>query len=265
MDNVVDILKSRGFIDAITNEKIREISTTSIKVYVGFDPTSDSLHLGHLVGVIALAWFQRYGHIPVAIVGGATGLVGDPSGKSHERPFLDKDAIKRNLDGIRENLKTVLDFNSSTNAAIILDNSEWFSQINCLDFLRDIGKQFRIGPMLSKESVKVRLNSQEGMSYTEFSYQLLQAYDFEYLFRNHNIVLQLGGSDQWGNITAGIELIRKLQSKEAYGITFPLITRSDGKNLEKVRKELFGYRPIDYRLMNFINILSDCRMQMYST
>ncbi|MCB1112599.1 MAG: tyrosine--tRNA ligase [Chlamydiales bacterium] len=233
--NVIEVLKERGFIEALTSEEIATLAKQPIRVYCGFDPTGDSLHLGNLVAVMGLAWFQRFGHTPVAIVGGATGMIGDPSGKSHERNLLDEATIKKNLEGISLNLKQVLDFHAD-NGTIVLNNFDWMKGFSYIQFLRDVGKHFRIGPMLAKDSVKTRLASEEGMSYTEFSYQLLQAYDFHYLLQNHDVQIQLGGSDQWGNITAGIDLIRRLQGKSAYGVTFPLLTRSDGQKFGKSEK-----------------------------
>lgn len=236
MKNVIDILSERGFIEAMTSEELRQITREPVKVYCGFDPTADSLHLGNLVGIMGLAWFQRCGHTPVAIVGGATGMIGDPSGKSSERQLLDEASIERNLVGIRKNLAAVLDFSHPTTKPLILNNYDWFKEFSFIDFLRHVGKFFRVGPMLAKESVKARLNSEEGMSFTEFSYQLLQGYDFLHLFQKHGVKIQLGGSDQWGNITAGTDLIRKVLGEPAHGITFPLLTRSDGQKFGKSEK-----------------------------
>ncbi len=235
MTNVIDILEERGFIEATTHEEIRDHFDTPRAIYCGFDPTSDSLHLGNLVAIIGLAWFQRFGHTPVAVVGGATGLIGDPSGKSHERPLLSKEQLQVNLQGIRKNIETVLSHDEAAKP-VILNNHDWFEGISFLHFLRDVGKQFRMGPMLSKDSVRSRLESEEGMSYTEFSYQLLQAYDFLYLHEHHDVTAQIGGADQWGNITAGIDLMKKKGGKTGYGITFPLLTRSDGKKFGKSEK-----------------------------
>jgi tyrosyl-tRNA synthetase len=236
MPNVIEVLQERGFIEAMTSEEIRQLVNQPIKVYCGFDPTADSLHLGNLVAIIGLAWFQKFGHTPVAIVGGATGMIGDPSGKSAERQLLDEATIETNLKGITKNLQAVLDFNNPQTKPVILNNFDWFKQFSFIQFLRDVGKLFRVGPMLAKDSVKSRLNSEEGMSFTEFSYQILQGYDFLYLFENHGVAIQLGGSDQWGNITAGTDLIRKVHGKSAYGITFPLLTRSDGQKFGKSEK-----------------------------
>ncbi len=236
MSNIVDILQKRGFIEAMTSQEIKNILTTSQFVYAGFDPTADSLHLGHLIPIIGLAWFQKAGHVPVAIVGGATGMVGDPSGKSKERNLLDSQTLEKNIIGIRKNLEAILDFNDTKVKPLLLNNFDWFKKFSFIDFLRDVGKHFRMAVMLSRDSVKSRLNSEEGLSFTEFSYQTLQAYDFLHLFDHFNVTIQLGGSDQWGNIVAGTELIRKIRSKNAFGITFPLLTRSDGKKFGKTEE-----------------------------
>lgn len=233
MPNAIETLEERGFIEALSTDELKTIANQPLKVYCGFDPTADSLHLGHLVALMGLAWFQRFGHSPVALVGGATGMIGDPSGKASERQLLDAAAIERNVAGITRNLEAVLD---STKERAILNNYDWFKAFSFIDFLRDVGKSFRIGPMLGKESVRLRMESEEGMSFTEFSYQLLQAYDFLYLYRNHGVSLQMGGSDQWGNITAGIELVRKECGKSVYGLTFPLLTRSDGQKFGKTEE-----------------------------
>lgn len=230
MVGVIEVLQERGFIEAMTSEEISSFLKSPQRVYAGFDPTGDSLHLGHLIPIMGLAWFERFGHTPFAIVGGATGMVGDPSGKSKERNLLDTQTIERNLVGIQKNLDVIL------KTATILNNYDWFKKFSFLDFLRDVGKHFRMGVMLSKDSVKTRLNSEEGLSFTEFSYQTLQAYDFLYLYDNYQVRVQLGGSDQWGNITAGTELIRKLRSESAFGITFPLLKRSDGKKFGKTEE-----------------------------
>lgn len=228
--NVIEILKERGFIEAMTSEELTTLVNQPLKVYCGFDPTSDSLHLGNMVAIMGLAWFERCGHTPVAIVGGATGMIGDPSGKAVERQLLDEASIQTNLQGIRKNLEQIL------KRPLLLNNYDWFKEFSWISFLREVGKHFRVGTMLAKESVKNRMTSEEGMSFTEFSYQILQAYDFLHLFDNQGVTLQLGGSDQWGNITAGTELIRKLRGKSAYGLTFPLLTRSDGQKFGKSEK-----------------------------
>lgn len=236
MSNVIEVLQERGFIDAMTSEDLKTIASKPFKVYCGFDPTGDSLHLGHMVALMGLAWFQRFGHTPVAIVGGATGMIGDPSGKSAERQLLTEDVIASNLNGIKKNLEILLDFSNKTASPLILNNLDWFKEFSFVGFLRDVGKYFRIGPMLSKDSVRLRMSSEEGMSFTEFSYQLLQGYDFLHLYDNYGVTVQIGGSDQWGNITAGTDLIRKVRGKSAFGITFPLLTRSDGQKFGKSEK-----------------------------
>lgn len=228
MKNIITTLEERGFVDAKTSDEISQLVDQPLAIYVGFDPTSDSLHLGNLMGIMALAWFQRHGHKPFAIVGGATGMIGDPSGKSVERNLLDSASLAHNLKGISRSLKAVL-----KNDVTILNNYDWFRGVDFVDFLRDVGKHFRLGTMLAKDSVKTRLASEEGISFTEFSYQLLQAYDFLHLYDKHRVVLQMGGSDQWGNITAGTELVRKVRGISVHGLTFPLLTRSDGKKFGK--------------------------------
>lgn len=236
MKNVIDTLVERGFIETVSSPELAALTQKHMTVYCGFDPTSDSLHLGNLVPIMGLAWFQRFGHTPVALMGGATGMIGDPSGKASERQLLDESTIQDNIRGIQKNLASFLDFNAERNPAKIVNNADWFKAYTYVDFLRDIGKYFRIGPMLAKDSVKSRFNSEEGMSYTEFSYQILQGYDFLYLHDHLGVNIQLGGSDQWGNITAGIELIRKTRGEAAYGVTFPLLTRSDGQKFGKSEK-----------------------------
>lgn len=233
MANVIDVLQERGFLEAVTAGELRSRCERPVKVYCGFDPTSDSLHLGSLVPLLGLAWFQRFGHTPVAILGGATGLIGDPGGRSGERPLLDPAVAARNAEGIRKNMEQLLDFRHPSAPATVLNNYDWYKNFSVLDFLRDVGRYFRVGPMLAKESVRSRMQSEEGISFTEFSYQLLQGYDFLYLFDHYGIELQLGGSDQWGNITAGTDLIRKVRGAAAYGATFPLLTRSDGQKFGK--------------------------------
>lgn len=209
-----------------------QVCNKEISVYIGFDPTADSLHLGNLVGIIALGWFQKFGHKPVALAGGATGFIGDPTGKSNERPYLDAQTLKSNLKGIKKDLESILKFNPD-NPVLLLNNFDWHSKLNYLDFLRDVAQHFRISTLLARETVKERLKTQEGMSFKEFSYPLLQAYDFLHLFREENVTLQLGGSDQWTNITSGLSLIKKVCQKEAQGLTFPLLTKSDGKKFGK--------------------------------
>lgn len=232
MPNVIDILQERGFIEALTSPEIRDMAEKPLRVYCGFDPTADSLHVGNMVGIMALAWFQRCGHIPVALVGGATGMIGDPSGKSVERQLQTREQVELHSKKIKEILERLLRHGSLE----CLDNFSWISPLGVIPFLRDVGKHFRMGPLLGKESVRKRLDSEEGMSFTEFSYGLLQAYDFLHLFQNQQVVMQLGGSDQWGNITGGVELIRKVVGQTAYGLTFPLLVKSDGQKFGKTEK-----------------------------
>lgn len=244
--SVIDTLRSRGLFDAATadDEVLRPLLSSPVGVYMGFDPTADSLHLGNLLAIIALAWFQRQGHPVVAVVGGATGKVGDPSGKSTERPVLSGETIRRNLIGIEANLRQVLDRSAkhvietggTPGSLTVVNNHDWVGQMSFLDFLRDVGKHARLNTMLNKESVRSRLSSEDGMSFTEFTYQLLQAYDFMYLNEHHGVSFQLGGSDQWGNITAGTELTRKLRGQTVHGVTIPLLTTSDGRKFGKSEK-----------------------------
>ena len=234
--NFVDELKWRGMIHDImpgTEELLSKGQTTA---YVGIDPTADSLHVGHLVSVMMMKHFQVAGHKPIFIIGGATGMIGDPSGKSQERNLLTEDTIQKNMAGIKAQLSHFIDFNSTaSNAAIMLNNYDWMKQFSFLDFIRDIGKHITVNYMMAKDSVKRRLNGEfaDGMSFTEFTYQLVQGYDFLHLRKNHNCMLQMGGSDQWGNITTGTELIRRKEGLEAYGLTWPLMTKSDGKKFGK--------------------------------
>lgn len=234
MAHILDVLQARGLIDGITAEtELRAKLTNPTAIYCGFDPTADSLHLGNFVPIMVLAWFQKLGHRPIALIGGATGMIGDPSGKSTERVLLDAASIERNCLGIRANLETILDFAHPQNPARMVNNFDWFKHFTFIDFLRDVAKHARMGPMLTKDSVKTRLHSEEGMSFTEFSYQLLQGYDFVHLFREAGVEVQIGGSDQWGNIVMGTELIGKMCGGKGYGVTFPLLTRSDGQKFGK--------------------------------
>lgn len=223
-------------LESITSDNLRSLASSNektLKVYCGFDPTAESLHLGNLLGIIVLSWFLRCGHQAVALIGGATARVGDPSGKSIERPELDIDTLENNILGISKTFSTI--FGSSN--VVILNNYDWWKDFSFLDFLKQVGRFARIGTMIAKESVKKRLESEQGLSFTEFSYQLLQGYDFLYLFQNKGVNVQIGGSDQWGNITAGTELIRKIlqpdSDNEAYGLTFPLLLKSDGSKFGK--------------------------------
>ena len=236
MVGLIETLRARGLIESETSTDIEKAVEKPIAVYCGFDPTAESLHLGNMVAIMGLAWFRRFGHTPVVIVGGATGTIGDPSGKSQERTLLSQEETDRNLKGIYGTIDTILARAGGSKEVLMLNNRDWFSSMHFLDFLRDVGKHFRVGTMISRESVRSRLGSEEGISYTEFSYQLLQAYDFYHLFKEHNVCCQLGGSDQWGNITAGIEFVRKKTGKEVWGVTLPLLVRSDGKKFGKSEK-----------------------------
>ncbi|MFN4181666.1 MAG: tyrosine--tRNA ligase [bacterium] len=215
--------KERGLIYQFSEGADELLQKQRVCAYIGFDPTAPSLHLGNLLPIVALEWLKRAGHKPIAVIGTATGLIGDPSGKTAERPLLLKEQVEKNAEHIARQLQKLLG-----PEVLILYNSDWLSPLSLIDFLRDIGKHFSVSYMLNKESVQTRMQSQEGISFTEFSYMLLQAMDFLYLFDHYNCVLQLGGRDQWGNITAGLELIRKLRNARAYGIVFPLLLTSAG-------------------------------------
>lgn len=234
--NFVEELKWRGMIHDIMPGTEELLCSEKVSGYIGFDPTADSLHIGHMVQVMLLVHFQRAGHTPIALVGGATGMIGDPSGKSEERSLLDEDTLRMNQEGIRKQLSHFLDFNSSApNRAIMVNNYDWMKEYSFLEFIRDIGKHITVNYMMAKDSVKKRLGSEasEGMSFTEFSYQLVQGTDFLHLYRNNNCRLQMGGSDQWGNIVTGTELIRRKTGGEAFALTCPLITKSDGSKFGK--------------------------------
>jgi len=232
MTQILADLKSRDLIFQVTNENLdQHFLSDQPPVYCGFDPTSSSLHIGSLLPIFGLTRFQRAGFRPIILVGGATGMIGDPSGKTSERKLLNNDKLKANVKAIEAQLKRFLDFDKGKHSALVVDNSDWFNRYLFVDFLRDIGKHFSIGSILAKESVKNRL--EVGISFTEFSYILMQAYDFLFLFDKYGCRIQLGGQDQWGNITAGLELIRKLRGEEAFGVTFPLITTTSGKKFGK--------------------------------
>ncbi|TAL17745.1 tyrosine--tRNA ligase [bacterium] len=233
MKSVYEILEERGFLAQCTDENLRDIlSKEKRTIYIGFDPTADSLHLGSMVPIMVLAHFQRCGHKVLAVVGGATGMIGDPSGKSEERNLLTPEQVAVNSAGIKKQLASFLDFTGG-NPAFLLDNHEWIGPMTFIDWLRDVGKHFNLNHMLSKDSVKGRLASETGISYTEFSYQTMQAYDFLHLHDVYGCTIQGGGSDQWGNIVAGIELIRKTRQKTAYGLTSHLITTARGEKFGK--------------------------------
>jgi tyrosyl-tRNA synthetase len=237
VNNIIDELQWRGLMHQCTDlESITKELDQSTVVYAGFDPTSDSLHVGSLLPLMMLRRFQQAGHRPIALVGGATGMVGDPSGKSDERVLLSKDSLLKNVAGIELQMKRFLDFDGASGACLV-NNYDWMQSFSFLEFLRDIGKNFPVNVMLGKDSVKSRLERQDsGLSFTEFSYMLLQAYDFVYLAQNRDCKLQIGGSDQWGNITAGIDLGRRMLGQQLYGITCPLLTTSDGRKMGKTEK-----------------------------
>ena len=232
----VEELEWRGMLHDIMPETENHLNQGPTSAYIGFDPTADSLHIGSLVQILILMHFQRAGHQPIALVGGATGMIGDPSGKSDERILLDSAALEKNVAGIKAQLERFLDFSSSNqNPAILVNNFDWMKDYALIDFSRDIGKHITVNYMMAKDSVKKRLGSesQVGMSFTEFTYQLLQGYDFLHLYQNYNCTLQMGGSDQWGNITTGTELVRRKAGGKAYAITCPLITKADGTKFGK--------------------------------
>ena len=234
--NVIKQLQERGLIAQVTDETAltEQVMQGPIALYCGFDPTADSLHLGHLVPLLCLKRFQLAGHKPVALVGGATGLIGDPSFKAVERKLNTQDTVQEWADKIKQQVSPFLDFNCRDNAAIVANNYDWFGGMNVLTFLRDVGKFFSVNQMIAKESVKQRIDREDqGISFTEFSYSLLQSYDFASLNKQNKVILQIGGSDQWGNITAGIDLTRRLNQQQVYGLTVPLITKSDGTKFGK--------------------------------
>lgn len=231
MKNFVEELRWRGMLYDMMPGTEALLNSGMIKGYIGFDPTADSLGVGNLVQIMTLLHFQKSGHKPVALVGGATGMVGDPSGKSQERNLLTEDILLHNLNCQKKQLEKFLDFNCGENSAEIVNNYDWFRSFSFLDFIRDVGKHITINYMLAKDSVQNRLES--GMSFTEFSYQLVQGYDFYYLWKNHGVRLQMGGSDQWGNIVTGTELIRRKDAGEAFALTTPLIKKSDGSKFGK--------------------------------
>jgi tyrosyl-tRNA synthetase len=231
--NLYHELSWRGMVSEATDELADLLEREAVTAYIGFDPTASSLHVGSLLTVMGLARLQRFGHHPIAIVGGGTGMIGDPSGKSQERKLLGREQLDENVAGIRKQLERFLDFDAGPNPARIVNNADWLASFDLLGFLRDTGKYFTVNYMLQKESVSRRLESEDGISFTEFSYLLLQARDFLELFDRFGCTLQMGGSDQWGNITAGIDLIRRLRSKKAHGLVWPLMTTASGGKFGK--------------------------------
>lgn len=236
LKNFIEELKWRGMIHDVMPETEEHLMEEMRSAYVGFDPTADSLHIGHLVPIMLLAHYQRCGHKPYALVGGATGMIGDPSGKSDERNLLDEETLAKNVAAVRGQLAKFLDFESKeTNAAVLVNNYDWLKDFTFLDFIRDVGKHITVNYMMSKDSVKKRLSGEanEGLSFTEFTYQLVQGYDFLHLYQTKDCTLQMGGSDQWGNITTGTEMIRRIAGAKGFGLTCPLITKSDGTKFGK--------------------------------
>jgi len=246
MTDIIAELNWRGLINQVTDEENLPgwLMAKPRTVYVGFDPTADSLHVGHLMALMVLRRFQKAGHRPIALVGGATGMVGDPSGKSEERNLLSVDVLQANVAAVKPQLERFLDFQCGANSAVLVNNYDWMGKFGYLEFLRDVGKHFPVNVMLTKDSVKSRLERADtGLSYTEFSYMLLQAYDFVHLYDHYDCELQVGGSDQWGNITAGIDLARRLRSVQLYGITCPLLTKSDGTKMGKTESGALWLSP----------------------
>jgi tyrosyl-tRNA synthetase len=231
--NFVEELRWRGMLHDIMPGTEDLLNKGMVSGYIGFDPTADSLHVGSLAQIMTLIHFQRAGHKPFALVGGATGMVGDPSGKSAERNLLSEDILQYNLEGIKAQLEKFLDFNSGANSAQMVNNYDWFKDFTFLNFIRDVGKHITVNYMMAKDSVKNRISGDTGMSFTEFTYQLVQGYDFYYLWKNYNCALQMGGSDQWGNIVTGTELIRRKDAGEAYALTTQLIKKADGSKFGK--------------------------------
>lgn len=231
--NLYDEFEWRGMVSDATPELREVLAKEKLTAYIGFDPSAASLHVGSLLPIMGLARLQRFGHTPIAIAGGGTGLIGDPSGKTKERQLLTREQVDENLVGIKEQLSRFLDFEAAANPATIVNNADWLGPITLMEFLRDVGKHFTVNNLLGKEAVSRRLESEEGISFTEFSYPLLQAYDYLVLHDRHRCTLQMGGSDQWGNIIAGIDLIRRLRGAKTHGLVFPLVTSSSGVKFGK--------------------------------
>lgn len=267
--NFVEELQWRGMLHDVMPGTEEHLLSGMQSAYVGIDPTADSLHIGHLVGVMMLRHFQLAGHKPLALIGGATGMIGDPSGKSSERNLLDEATLRHNQEALKEQLSRFLDFNSDTkNAAILVNNYDWMKDLSFLDFIREVGKHITVNYMMAKDSVKKRLSAEakEGMSFTEFTYQLVQGYDFLHLYRNYECTLQMGGSDQWGNITTGTELIRRIGGGKGYALTCPLITKADGTKFGKTESGnvwLDAERTSPYRFYQYWLNTSDEDAQKY--
>ncbi len=266
--NLLDDLQWRGLLADCTDLEslAKRLNEGPVALYCGFDPTGDSLHVGHLMGQLTLRRFQRAGHRPIALAGGATGMIGDPSGKSAERNLLTREQLAHNVARIKSQLARLLDFEAAANPARLVDNADWTAPISFLDFLRDVGKHFSLNVMLAKDSVKSRMEGEAGISYTEFSYQLLQAHDFYHLRKAYDCELQIGGSDQWGNITAGTDLIRKKLGVPAWGWTFPLITKADGTKFGKTEGGAVWLDPqktSPYRFYQFFINTEDAKVSEY--
>lgn len=268
--NFVEELKWRGMLHDAMPGTEEHLMTGMQSAYLGIDPTADSLHIGHLVGVMMLRHFQLAGHKPFALIGGATGMIGDPSGKSAERNLLDEPTLRHNQEALKEQLSRFLDFSGDTdNAAILVNNYDWMKDFSFLDFIRDVGKHITVNYMMAKDSVKKRLSAEakDGMSFTEFTYQLVQGYDFLHLYQNHNCTVQMGGSDQWGNITTGTELIRRIGGGKGYALTCPLITKADGTKFGKTESGnvwLDANRTSPYKFYQYWLNTSDADAEKYT-
>ena len=266
--DIVTEFLARGLVhDSTDRAELTALSTSKrMTAYVGFDPTADSLHVGHLLGQIALRRLQLLGHRPLVLAGGATGMVGDPSGRSEERNLLDVDTLRHNVERIKGQLERILDFSSGSTGAILVDNADWTAGVSFLNFLRDVGKYVTVNQMVAKDSVKSRMSDGNGLSYTEFSYMLLQANDFRHLCEHYDCEMQLGGSDQWGNITVGIDLIRKAMGRSAHGLTWPLVTKSDGTKFGKTASGavwLDSQRTSAYQFRQFWMQVSDLDIERF--
>jgi len=252
--NIFDEFEWRGMVFDSSDGLQEILGKQKLSAYIGFDPSASSLHVGSLLPVMGLVRLQKYGHTPIAVVGGGTGMIGDPSGKTEERQLLSKDRIQQNLEGIKDQLSRFIDFGAKKNPAIIVNNADWLLELNFVEFLREIGKHFTINNMIAKESVKRRLDQEDGLSFTEFSYMLLQAYDYLMLYDSHKCTLQMGGSDQWGNILAGMDLIRKLRGGKAHALVFPLVTTASGVKFGKTESGTIWLDPkltTPYRFYQF--------------
>ncbi|MBA62607.1 MAG: tyrosine--tRNA ligase [Planctomycetaceae bacterium] len=261
MNDIYADFSARGLIHQTTDDLAPWLNEKSRTMYIGFDPTADSMHVGHLMQVMTLRRFQKAGHRPIALVGGATGMIGDPSGKSQERNLLTVEQLHANTEAIKNQMQNFIDFHEADGGAVLANNLDWMKEFSFLEFLRDIGKNFPVNVMLGKDSVKSRLEGESGLSYTEFSYMLLQAYDFAHLYQKYGCELQVGGSDQWGNITAGIDLGRRMYGASLYGMTCPLLTKADGTKMGKTESGavwLSAERTSPYKFYQYwINVADD--------